>query len=174
MPNYAIFLRGINVGGKNKVPMKDLRDTLSKAGVANVRTFLQSGNVTCAYNGSADELKTLAETTLTQNFSYEAYVVILTHQQLINIVSAYPWHNARPDEHRYVLLVNKNDHLQEIYGLAKPLVTNVDKIAPGNQCLYWQIPKGQTLDLPIAKLLAKPKYKEATTMRNLNTLEKML
>ena len=45
MKTWIALLRGINVGGKNIVPMKDLRDLLESNGYQNVRTYIQSGNV---------------------------------------------------------------------------------------------------------------------------------
>ena len=42
---YVALLRGINVGGKNKLPMADLRDAFTAAGCTAVRTYIQSGNV---------------------------------------------------------------------------------------------------------------------------------
>lgn len=42
---FVVLLRGINVGGKNKVPMAELRDTLNGTGFADVVTYIQSGNV---------------------------------------------------------------------------------------------------------------------------------
>ena len=43
--SYVALLRGINVGGKNKLPMKDLASIFSKIGCADVATYIQSGNV---------------------------------------------------------------------------------------------------------------------------------
>ncbi len=45
MPKYVALLRGINVGGNKKVPMKDLSAALAKAGYTEVKTLLNSGNV---------------------------------------------------------------------------------------------------------------------------------
>ena len=42
---YVALLRGVNVGGKNKLPMADLRDIFTAAGCAAVQTYIQSGNV---------------------------------------------------------------------------------------------------------------------------------
>ena len=42
---YLALLRGINVGGRNKVPMADLRETVEELGHADVATYIQSGNV---------------------------------------------------------------------------------------------------------------------------------
>ena len=45
MPNYIALFRGINVGGKNKMLMKDLALILEETGYTHVRTYIQSGNV---------------------------------------------------------------------------------------------------------------------------------
>ena len=42
---YVLLLRGINVGGKNKVAMSDLKDMISKLGYENVITYINSGNI---------------------------------------------------------------------------------------------------------------------------------
>ena len=45
MARHIVLLRGVNVGGKNRVPMAELREALTDAGFADVRTLLASGNV---------------------------------------------------------------------------------------------------------------------------------
>lgn len=44
-PTFVAFLRGINVGGKNKLPMRELTEVLAGLGLSNVETYIQSGNV---------------------------------------------------------------------------------------------------------------------------------
>ena len=53
MGQYVALLRGINVGGKNKVPMADLRETFEADGFADVRTYIASGNVLFATSDPA-------------------------------------------------------------------------------------------------------------------------
>lgn len=45
MTQWIVFLRGVNVGGNNKLPMKELRAALEGAGFAGVQTYIQSGNL---------------------------------------------------------------------------------------------------------------------------------
>ena len=47
-PTYVALLRGINVGGKNRVPMRELEEVFVEAGCRDVRTYIQSGNVVAA------------------------------------------------------------------------------------------------------------------------------
>jgi uncharacterized protein (DUF1697 family) len=49
-----------------------------------------------------------------------------------------------------------------------------EKIAAGNTVLYWKVTKGESTQTIFSKILAKAKYKSTTTVRNINTLEKML
>ncbi|WP_420645317.1 DUF1697 domain-containing protein [Candidatus Leptofilum sp.] len=59
MNTIILLLRGINVGGRNKLPMRDLKAILAEIGLANVQTYIQSGNVVCQTDRT--DLPTLAE-----------------------------------------------------------------------------------------------------------------
>ena len=48
MSNFVVLLRGINVGGKNRLPMKELITLLASNGFDNVKTYIQSGNLVLA------------------------------------------------------------------------------------------------------------------------------
>ena len=57
MATYAAWLRGINVGGKNKLPMKDLKAVFEQEGCTEVMTYIQSGNV--LFSAAAAQAATL-------------------------------------------------------------------------------------------------------------------
>ena len=57
MTTFIALLRGINVGGNNKMPMADLRAMLEGLGFVNVQTYIQSGNAVFAGEGAAGELR---------------------------------------------------------------------------------------------------------------------
>ena len=56
MESLVLLLRGINVGGHNRLPMSDLQAVLAGLGFDDVRTHLQSGNVVCAGPGRPAEV----------------------------------------------------------------------------------------------------------------------
>ena len=56
MNTYIVLLRGVNVSGKNKLPMKDLRIVLEKLNYSNVSTYIQSGNILLRANESKKEV----------------------------------------------------------------------------------------------------------------------
>lgn len=169
---YAIFLRGVNVGGI-KVPMADLRQCLTKLPVDNVKTYLQSGNVTLTSDLSVEQLKTILEKTLTEQFSYTAYVLIFPREELASIVKAWPYGNP-PDKHRYAIFCDSQATIKELITYANGISPSIERIAPGNNVVYWQAPKGASSDTTFSKIISKLKYKPITTSRNLNTLEKMI
>jgi uncharacterized protein (DUF1697 family) len=168
---YAMFLRGINVGGI-KVPMADLRECLKQLGLNEVKTFLQTGNVLFESTLSVTKLKPLIEAALSQKFNYDANVLIYPADSLKVVISKCPF---APEEgvHRYVIFCADQKTVNEL----KAHVNEIDPaeaIAPGEGVVYWRVPKGSTLDTAFAKIISKPKFKASTTNRNTNTLEKML
>ncbi|HEV2402772.1 MAG TPA: DUF1697 domain-containing protein [Candidatus Saccharimonadales bacterium] len=169
---YAIFLRGINVGGI-KVPMIALKDCLTSLPVSDVQTYVQTGNITLDSPLPAVELKHILEKTLHEEFHYEAFVLIYPRDALGSTVAAYPFLDDA-DAHRYAVLCASQAVADELASHRAEIDTDVEDIVARDYAVYWHVPKGHSTDTVFAKLLAQPKYKGVTTVRNLNTLEKML
>jgi uncharacterized protein (DUF1697 family) len=173
MNKYVAFLRGINVGGI-KVPMKELKDAFENLGFKSIKTFLQTGNVVFESDKDIPELKSKIEIALTERFRYQANVLLYLDSELKFIVNNYPWQDVSSDNHRYVVFVADEAAKQEILLQADESNLIHDKIASGEGVIYWQVPKGMTLESIFGKIIAKSAYKKVSTTRNLNTLEKMV
>jgi len=151
--------------------MADLVACCEKAGLSQVKTVLQTGNVVFESDKSEAELKKLLEDTLSKTFDYPAKVQVLSLAELQKIIDAYPFGAPKTDTHDYIIFIEnvlEQSLLGEEYGLAPG-----EKVAAGKGVVYWRVEKGQTLKSSFAKLLAKAKYKEFNTNRNLNTLKKI-
>ena len=170
MAQYAAFLRGVNVGGR-VIKMAELKACLQKAGLKNVKTILQSGNVVFESESSAAKLKTQIEELLTKTFKYPAKVQVLSIENLQKIVQANPFTDAPADYHQYVIFIENDLEIQLVAEAGKRLG---EEVMAGQGVVYWKVQKGQTLKTPFAKLLTKSKYKEFNTNRNINTLQKIL
>lgn len=86
------LLRGVNVGGKHKLPMKELAALFEQAGCRDVRTYIQSGNV--VFSASAALAKRLAkqiEAGIEENFGFSAPVLLRTHADLAALEAANPF-----------------------------------------------------------------------------------
>ena len=89
---HVALLRGINVGGKNKLPMKELTTLFQEAGCAEVRSYIQSGNI--VFRASAATAKRVPErvaAAILQRFGYQVPVVIRSAQELGAIAEGNPY-----------------------------------------------------------------------------------
>ena len=92
--NIAL-LRGINVGGKNKLPMKDLAAMFVDAGCQDVRTYIQSGNVVFkAGPALAKDIPSLVGQSIMDGFGYSVPMVVRTARDLQQIVEVNPFAQA--------------------------------------------------------------------------------
>ncbi|HJY68028.1 MAG TPA: DUF1697 domain-containing protein, partial [Streptosporangiaceae bacterium] len=92
MATHVALLRGINVGGRNKVPMAELREVVSGLGHAGVSTYIQSGNVlfTTPETDTA-RLASALEAAITGAFGLQASVVVVSRDELARILERNPY-----------------------------------------------------------------------------------
>jgi uncharacterized protein (DUF1697 family) len=172
MTKFAAFLRGVNVGGVN-LKMADVAQVLTDAGFSNVRTILASGNVLLESSSSVAAVRKKAEATLRQRFGYDAWVLAYDIDTVRAIDEAYPFEREVDGYQSYITFVADEAVLGELTALADSAGPD-EKISGGDGVVYWQVPKGSTLDSTIGKTMGKPRYKSSTTTRNLRTLAKVL
>jgi uncharacterized protein (DUF1697 family) len=170
MTKYAAFLRGVNVGGVN-LKMAEVATALTDAGFANVRTILASGTVLLESSARVAAVRKKAEATLREKFGYDAWVLVYDIDTVRAVVDAYPFEREDDGFQSYVTFVADKAVLDE---LARLDAGAEEKISRGEGVVYWQVPKGSTLDSAIGKTMGKPRYKSSTTTRNLRTLDKVL
>jgi uncharacterized protein (DUF1697 family) len=176
MTAWVALLRGVNVGGIT-IRSADLaevfRDTL---GADAVRTFLASGNVRFE---SADKtsdraaLKARIETALRERFGYDAWIVLVTLDELQRAIDEFPFDAAVESRQPWVLFCVDTATRDELIAAADGMDAATDPLAKGPGVVYWNPPKGSTTDTAFAKVLSKATYKARTTNRNLRTLVKI-
>src|SRR4051794_3741801 len=89
---WVALLRGINVGGRNRVPMAELRQIVEAAGCANISTYIASGNVVfeAATRGQSALARRL-EQAIVDAFGVPARVVLRTPAELDDLVRSHPF-----------------------------------------------------------------------------------
>lgn len=101
---YIALFRGINVGGSNVLPMKDLRQTLERIGCTDVQTYIQSGNVVCRSTvPKPDRLSALITAAVAKHHGFEPRVMVLTRQELERAAAGNPYPEAE-DAPKYLHL----------------------------------------------------------------------
>jgi uncharacterized protein (DUF1697 family) len=100
MPAFVAMLRGVNVGGRAKVPMADLRELLTGLGYRRVRTYLQSGNVVLDHRGTGAAVASGVAAAVADRFGLDVPVVVRSAGDLARVVGAnpYPAEGLDPDE----------------------------------------------------------------------------
>ncbi len=174
MARHVALLRGVNVNGI-AIKSIDLKALFVELGFGAVRPVLASGNVlfdTDEHDTAA--LRTRIEQALRKRFGYEAWIVLLTQKTLVAMATAYPFERIDEERHPYIVFGSEPALLDEVMEKAGTVDAHVECLQRGKGVLYWQCPRGASLDTPVAKLLAKPRYKSSTTTRNLRTVEKLL
>ncbi len=176
MKTYLILLRGINVGGKNNVPMAALKKCLEELGFSDVSTFIASGNVILKSNKRPAEIKAQIEKALPGSFRLDSELVkvlVLSRDQLQAVIDKKP-HGFGDQPSLY--------HSDAIFLMgidaAKAMLVfdpreGVDKVWEGDGVIYSQRLSALRTKSRLSKIIGTPVYK-SMTIRNWNTTTKLL
>jgi len=176
MARYVALLRGINVGGKNAVPMPALKASFEDAGFGNVTTYIQSGNVVFdAPSSSQAELTRRIEGLIRKAFThYDASVVLRSRSQMRAVVQKAPkGFGTYPSTYRYDVIFLKAPVTAGSAIRGFPAKEGVDRVWPGTGVLYASRLIGRATQSHISKISSLPIYKQMT-IRNWNTTTKLL
>jgi uncharacterized protein (DUF1697 family) len=171
---YLALLRAINVGGNNKLPMKDLADMFASAGCADVRTFIQSGNVLFNAEPSvAEQVPGLVAAKISTIYGYRTPVVLRTAEQMRGVVASNP----------YLAQGAPEDSLHVMFLADRPSQTHVDSLDPKRSPTATYVVLGREIYLHLPRGVAEAKLTNAyfdsklatvSTMRNWRTTTKLL
>lgn len=170
MPRYAVLLRGINIGPKNRIAMPALREALADAGFDDVETYVQSGNVVVTSRAKSETVRKQVEELIRERFGLDIAVLVRTAAELKRIVEADPLAQVatNPKRHQVTFLERKLP--------AKTLAELEEAAAGGEQVVarrrevYSWTPDGIARSKLWAKLAGKSLGVTATS-RNWTTVE---
>jgi uncharacterized protein (DUF1697 family) len=176
MNTYITLMRGINVGGKNKVPMVGLRKCLEELGFSNVSTYIASGNVILESDKRPDEIKAQIEQALPKSFKLDnelIKVLVLSRNQLQAVINNKPeGFGEQPEKyHSDAIFLMGIDSAQAM--LVFDPREGVDKVWPGDGVIYSQRLSSQRTKSRLSKIIATPVYK-SMTIRSWYTTTKLL
>lgn len=173
---YLGLLRGINVGGKNRIPMTELRICLENLGCKNVRTYIASGNVIFESSKGATQLTMEIEKLLPAKFTLDSdmiKILILSSAQLKRVIDQAPkGFGTEPTKYHSDAIFLMNIPAGEAMKAFNPR-EGVDKIWPGDLAIYSQRLSAERTKSRLSKIATSPLYKNMT-IRNWNTTNKLL
>ena len=171
---YVALLRGINVGGKNKVDMKQLKAAFEDAGMTAVRTYINSGNVIfSSSNRSRARLTEVLEDAIADTFGFRIDVLVRDLKNIRAVVKALPktWVNDATMKCDVMFLWADVARASVVKELAvKPEIEEVKYVAGA---LVWRVDRNAVTRSGQMQLARTPLYKRMT-IRNCNTARKLL
>jgi uncharacterized protein (DUF1697 family) len=176
MTSYVVLLRGINVGGKNKVPMAALRELLEEVGFSDVSTYIASGNVILRSDKGAEEVQARIEKVLPERFDLDSElikVLALSVGQLQAVVDDRPaGFGDHPDTYHSDAIFLMGIDPEEAMSVFAPR-EGVDEVWPGEVAIYSQRLSAQRTKSRLNKIMASSLYK-SMTIRSWSTTVKLL
>jgi uncharacterized protein (DUF1697 family) len=174
--NYVVLLRGINVGGKNKVPMAGLRQLLEDMGFDDVTTYIQSGNALLRSGLSAKTIAQRIEQRLAAAFTLDSELIkvaVLSRDELQAMVDNRPkGFGDQPGKFHSDAIFLMGIEAAEAMPAFSPL-DGVDRIWPGTGVIYSQRLSAKRTKSRLNRVMASPLY-QSMTIRSWGTTMKLL
>ena len=170
---YVALLRGVNVGGKNKLPMADLRDILAEAGCAAVETYIQSGNVVFrAALDLAEQVPEIVTRCIHRRFGYETAVVVRSREEMQQVVASNPFDTSGDPRFLHVAFLENTPGADAVSRL-DPERSPPDAFAVRGRNVYLHYPNGVARSKLTNEYLAA-RLQTVSTMRSWRTVLKLL
>ncbi|HQP49305.1 MAG TPA: DUF1697 domain-containing protein [Spirochaetota bacterium] len=165
---YIALLRGINVGGKNKVVMKDLTVLFESLDCFNVSTYINSGNVIFESKDGQDTIIKKVKADFKQEYDFEIPFLVKTEKEMKKIASAIPkeWQNDSTHKTDVAYLFPEIDSKEILDELPVKKEFIDIRYVPG--ALFWNIDRNNYNKSNLNKIISHRVY-QFMTVRNVNT-----
>ena len=173
---YVALLRGINVGGNNKVVMSELRAQIAAAGFGHVRTYINSGNLLfeAEDQASREDVAQAVEDILARHYDFPIRLALLTAQDYLAQLDELPdwWHGevARRDALFYTRGLD-HDHVRE---RIEAMELGDEAVHFGEHAVFWgKFDEKSFLKTAYHKRLLREDFYRQVTIRSGSTVEKI-
>jgi uncharacterized protein (DUF1697 family) len=184
MPTHVALLRGINVGGRNRIAMPALRETVSALGHTEVSTYIQSGNVlfTPLRKAPSSRLATELEHAIDDAFGIRPRVAVLSRTDLARAVRSTPYPDEANPKYVHAIVFGDPPDAEMRASVADALAAAQAKGSPDEatfvgDVLYLHTPAGlgrSELAAQLGKARGPLSSKGSGTARNWSTVTKLL
>ena len=176
LKTYIVLLRGINVGGKNKVPMSELKNCLEELGFSNVSTYIASGNVILESDKHPIDIKDRIEKALPSRFKLHSElikVLVLSRNQLQALIDNKPkGFGEQPMKYHSDAIFLMGIDAAQAMAVFDPR-EGVDNIWPGDGVIYSQRLSSERTKSRLNRAMSTPAY-QSMTIRSWNTSTTLL
>ena len=174
---YIALLRGINISGKNKISMNELKLELEKNTYKNVSTYLNSGNVIfeCNTNDKKIIMQDLYKI-IKEKFNLEIPIFIMTELELEDILSNNPkwWGTDNKDVYNNLIFIIPPTKYEEVYNTVGAPKDDIEKLKEYNNYIFWSFDLKNYRKSNWWVKTASTDIKDKITIRTANTMKKIL
>lgn len=177
MKRYIAFLRGINISGKNKVSMAELKQSFERLDYKEVKTYLNSGNVIFS-SDEADTIKTTSriEEMIKNQFSLDIPVFVISKEELEDILSRAPewWGDENKEIYDNLIFIIPPGTFKDVYSeIGKPK-EGLEKIEECKETVFWSFSRKDYQKTNWWSKTASENIGSKLTIRTANTVRKIV
>ncbi|MBF0170876.1 MAG: DUF1697 domain-containing protein [Nitrospinae bacterium] len=169
---YIILLRGVMPTGKNKVPMARLREVLTSAGFANVRTYIQTGNVLLSSPTNGEALAARMAALIKERIGPDLAVVVRKPAEIERVLKGNPFGAGHDIARVFYVLFAAPPPKEKVAALVAADY-GAEKLVVTGDAAYLYIP-GQYGKGKLSAAILERKLGVSATMRNDNTMRKLV
>ncbi|MDQ6423528.1 DUF1697 domain-containing protein [Paenibacillus sp. LHD-117] len=170
---FVALLRGINVGGNNKIDMKQLKATFERIGLRNVVTYINTGNIIFTDDvRSAQELSGMLEEAIAADFGLSIKVMVRTLDEIATVMASLPEHWANNQEMKSDVLYLWDDINDESVLGQLTIKPEVDRVIYVPGAILWSFDREHAGKSGMNKIIGTKLYARVT-VRNVNTARKI-
>ncbi|WP_409068468.1 DUF1697 domain-containing protein [Clostridium sp. FAM 1755] len=177
MKRYIAFLRGINISGKNKVPMAKLKNGFEELGFREVKTYLNSGNV--IFSSDGDDIGTFTnqiETIIKNQFGSDIPVFVILKEELEDILRNAPdwWGNENKDIYDNLIFIMPPATFAEVFNEIGEPKEELEKIKDYEKVVFWSFSRKDYQKTNWWSKTASANISNKLTIRTANTIRKLV
>lgn len=175
MSKYIVLLRGINVGGNNKVSMKELKELFEKNEFQDVITYINSGNIILSTEDSdIDFLKRKCEALILEKFRLDIPVMIISAADLFAALSNAPdWWDLDQEAKHNAMFVIPPTTVAEVFKEVGEIKPEYEKVGHFGRVIFWSASIKKFSRTRWSKVVGSSVY-SSITIRNANTVKKLV
>ena len=174
---YIALLRGINISGKNKISMSELKRALEENGYQNVFTYLNSGNVVFESNiNSKENIMQDIYSIVKDKFNLEIPIFVINALELEDILNNNPewWGTDNKEIYDNLIFIIPPVKYKDIYNAIGEPKEDIEKIKDYNNSIFWSYDLKNYRKSNWWSKTASINIKDKITIRTANTMKKIL
>ena len=177
MKRYIAFLRGVNISGKNKVPMAELKRCFEELDFSEVKTYLNSGNV--AFSSDEDNIEVLtsqAEMIINRQFGLDIPVFVISKEKLEDILQNAPewWGDENKEIYDNLIFIMPPATFSEVWGEIGEPKEELEKIKEYRETVFWSFSRKDYQKTNWWPKTASAAISTKLTIRTANTVRRIV